>query len=304
MTDIKEKVRGRWAGIFAALGISIRENGSHGPCPIPGCGGKDRMRWIDEDGSGSWFCNAGHSGKKAGDGWELLMLCLGVDFKAAVEAVEGVIGKCEKTPINNGKQYKPELLRQMYKDSKPLDGQCLGSLYLRKRGLTVIPPTLRFLPNCYEPSTQTTMPALLATFSAPDSEALTLHRIYLKVGGYKADLENCKLTLTPKKPMAGGAVRLFPATDQVGVSEGVETAIAAHELYDLPVWATLSTSLMSAFQPPKGIKNVLIFSDADRNYSGQLAAYKLANKLSLAGYSVGVYLPAELGTDFLDGMIV
>jgi len=295
--DIKERVRGYWPSILSSLGIKVRLDGKHGPCPV--CGGTDRARFDDLNGEGTWFCNQGHP-EQSGDGFNLVMLCLGVGFKGAVKAIEGVIGECKKTPINNGLQYRPELLRQMYKDSKPLTGACLGSLYLKNRGLKTFPPTLRYLTECYEPSTQTKMPALLATFSAPDSEAITLQRTYLSQNGEKANLENCKLTMTPKKPMAGGAVRLFPATNQVGLTEGVETAIAVHEIFNIPVWATLSTSLLQAFEPPKGIENITIFADADDNYAGEKAAYTLANKLHLAGYAVGVKVPKHRGCDFLD----
>jgi len=295
--EIKEDTRGKWLGIFRSLGIEVRGDGKHSGCPICGPGkNRHRFRFDDKDGCGTWICTQ----CGAGDGWALLMKCLNVDFKEAVETVKRVIGTVERKPINNSKQYKPELLRQMYKDSKPLNGECLGSLYLRNRGLTAIPSALRFLEKCYEPATKTQMPALLATFSAPNSEALTLHRIYLKTGGHKADLENCKLTLTPKKPMAGGAVRLFPAIDHVGIAEGIETAIAVHEMFNLPVWAVLSTSLMVSFQPPKGIKSVMIFSDNDKNFAGQKAAYALANRLFLKGYAVDVDVPAKPGTDFLD----
>ena len=301
MDDIKELVKGCWGSIFNNLGISVG-NGRHQGCPVcsPGDPTSDRFRFIDEFGTGSWFCNQGHNGKQAGDGWDLLMLCLDVDFPGAVKMVESVIGKAKKTPINNGLQYKPELLRQMYKDSKPLDGLCLASQYLRNRGLKTFPPTLRYLPECFEPSTKTRLPAMLATFSAADSEAITLQRTYLKAGGYKADLDHCKLTLTPKKPMSGGAVRLFPATVDVGLCEGIETAIACHERFDLPTWAVLSTSLMVAWEPPPGIQNILIFADNDQNYAGQKASYTLANKLYLKGYSASVEVPAKAGTDFLD----
>lgn len=290
--DIKEVV-GKWLGIFNALGIDVG-NGKHKPCPI--CGGTDRFRFDDKDGAGTYIC--GQCG--AGDGWTLIQKSMNVDFKEAVKAVEGVIGTARKTPINNGLQYKPELLREMYRDSKPLDGKCCGSLYLKNRGLKTFPSSLRFLSKCYEPSTKTKMPALLATFSAQDSEALTLHRIFLKEGGHKADIEKCKLTMTPKKPMAGGVVRLFPAIKEIGITEGVETAIAVHEMYNIPVWAALSTSLMVAFKPPKGIENITIFADADINYAGEKAAYSLATKLYLEGYAVGVKIPRKRGCDFLD----
>lgn len=290
--DIKEAI-GKWPGIFSALGIDVG-TGKHMSCPI--CGGTDRFRFDDKDGTGTYICNQ----CGAGDGWSLVQKSMNVEFKEAIRVVEGVIGTAQKTPINNGLQYNPERLRKMYKDSKPLTGECVGSLYLKNRGLKTFPTTLRYLPECYEPSTQTKMPALLATFSAPDSEAITLHRIYLHRSGSKANIEKCKLTMTPKKQMAGGSVRLFPAIKEVGLTEGIETAIAVHEMYNIPVWATLSTSLLQAFEPPKGIENVTIFADADDNYAGEKAAYILANRLHLAGYAVGVRIPKHRGCDFLD----
>jgi len=290
--DTKEVI-GKWPGIFSALGIDVG-TGKHKPCPL--CGGKDRFRFDNKDGEGTYIC--GQCG--AGDGWTLLQKSLNIDFKGAVKAIEDIIGKVKKTTINNGLQYKPELLRKLYKDSKPLSGECLGSKYLKNRGLKTFPPTLRYLNNCYEPSTKTKMPSILATLSAPDSEALSLHRTYLNVAGYKADIKKCRLMMTPKKPLAGSAVRLFPATNQIGITEGIETAIAVHEMYDIPVWAALSTSLLQAFEPPKGIENITIYADSDLNYAGEKAAYILANKLYLAGYAVGVQTPEQKGTDFLD----
>lgn len=294
--DIKERTRGYWSSIFSALGIPVGE-GKHQPCPA--CGGKDRFRFTDENGDGGYYCN----GCKPGDGFDLVMKCLNTDFKDAVKAIEGVIGTAKKTPINNSLQYNPERLRQMYKESKPLNGNCLGSLYLKNRGLSVFPPTLRFLKECYEPATQKKLPAILATLSAPDSEAITLHRTYLSEDGKKASIEKCKLTMTPKRPMAGGAVRLFPATELVGITEGIETAIAVHEMYKIPVWAVLSTSLMISFEPPKDMKNIMIYADNDNNFAGMRAAYILAHRLHLANYAVGVKVPDQIGCDFLDELV-
>lgn len=300
MRDIKNRTCGYWMSIYQSLGISVGD-GRHTGCPICGSGNNNhRFRMDDKDGAGTWIC----SQCGAGDGFSLIMKVLTVDFKGAVEAVENIIGTCKKQPINNGLQYNPERLRALYKNSKPLTGNCLGSDYLKSRGLSTFPATLRYIRECYEPSTKEKLPAILATFSAPDGEAITLHRTYLSLTGNKADIENPKLTMTPKKEMKGGAVRLFPATDTIGVSEGLETAIACHEsLNGWPVWATLSTSLMVAFEPPAGIKTVIIFSDNDKNYAGQKAAYTLANKLVLKNFTVDVQVPETPGNDFLDELL-
>src|SRR5260370_38280875 len=48
--------RHRWVDILTALGVPTKFlNRRHGPCPM--CGGKDRFRFIDTDGKGTFFCN-------------------------------------------------------------------------------------------------------------------------------------------------------------------------------------------------------------------------------------------------------
>ncbi|MEQ9642507.1 MAG: primase-helicase zinc-binding domain-containing protein [Alphaproteobacteria bacterium] len=51
-----DRARGRWPTILPRLGIaaSFLVN-RHGPCPL--CGGRDRFRFDDRDGSGSYYCN-------------------------------------------------------------------------------------------------------------------------------------------------------------------------------------------------------------------------------------------------------
>ena len=301
MGDIKQQTRGYWSSIYQSLGIDVG-TGKHTGCPICGPGNNNhRFRMDDKDGDGTWICTQ----CGAGDGFALVMKVLNVDFKGAAMAIEGIIGKCDKKPINNGIQYNPKIMRQMYRDSRPLTGKCLASDYLKMRGLSVYPPTLRYLRDCYEPSTKEKIPAMLATFSLPDSEAVTLHRTFLTLTGAKADLENAKLTMPRKKPIAGGAVRLFPVEgDTLGIAEGIETAIACYEaMNNVPVWAALNTSLLAAFEPPEGIKTVIIFADNDFNYAGQKAAYTLANKLSLKKYEVDVEVPELVGNDFLDMLL-
>ena len=66
MTQAQGIAQGRWQGILAELGLSDYLSGKHGPCPI--CGGKDRFRWDNKGGNGTYFCNQ----CGAGDGFKLL----------------------------------------------------------------------------------------------------------------------------------------------------------------------------------------------------------------------------------------
>ena len=60
--------------------------GKHGPCPL--CGGKDRWRWDNLEGRGTWIC----SQCGAGDGIALVMKMHGWGFREAAKGIEAVIG--------------------------------------------------------------------------------------------------------------------------------------------------------------------------------------------------------------------
>lgn len=95
MGDLNEAARGRWPDILASLaGLTDQQlTDRHQPCPL--CGGEDRYRFDDKDGSGSWFCNRcggrTQSGG-AGNGMDLLMRKTGWEFKRAAEEIERHLG--------------------------------------------------------------------------------------------------------------------------------------------------------------------------------------------------------------------
>jgi putative DNA primase/helicase len=97
-------------------------------------------------------------------------------------------------------------------------------------------------------------------------------------------------------------VHLFEPTEDLGIAEGIETAIAARELIGLPTWATISSTIMASFVPPAGVRRITIFADHDTNFAGQLAAFTLAHRLYRLdpGLAVEVKIPPEPDSDWLD----
>lgn len=101
---IQDIAQGQWPSILGALaGLSADQlTDKHQPCPL--CGGKDRYRFDDQDGSGSWFCNqCGGKDKSggAGNGMDLLMRRTGWDFKEAAKRIEqhlGIAGPAKPKP--------------------------------------------------------------------------------------------------------------------------------------------------------------------------------------------------------------
>jgi putative DNA primase/helicase len=107
--------------------------------------------------------------------------------------------------------------------------------------------------------------------------------------------------MSPVETINGGAVRLFDPTDStLGICEGIETAIAVHELFGIATWAALSTAGMEAFEPQAGLCHAIVYADNDGNFAGQKAAYVLANRLIRTVPEVEVMVPPEMDTDWLD----
>jgi putative DNA primase/helicase len=86
---------GRWPEILMAVAGLTSEQLTNRHQPCPHCGGKDRYRWTDDDGPGSWYCNqcGGRDGAGGGGtGMGLLMRIKGWDFKQAAAAVDNHLG--------------------------------------------------------------------------------------------------------------------------------------------------------------------------------------------------------------------
>lgn len=88
-TIIRDQAAGKWREILTRLGMALPLTAKqHGPCPA--CGGKDRFRFDDEDGHGSWFCN--QCTPQAGDGFALVQKVRGCDFPGALQLVADAVG--------------------------------------------------------------------------------------------------------------------------------------------------------------------------------------------------------------------
>ena len=94
-TDVMTAASGRWRDILEVLAGLQAEQLSNRHQPCPACGGRDRYRFDDRDGSGSWFCNQcggkDHLGG-GGTGMDLLMRVRRWSFRQACEEVEHYLG--------------------------------------------------------------------------------------------------------------------------------------------------------------------------------------------------------------------
>ena len=99
---LREQARGRWPCILDMLDIHVRCDRRHGPCPT--CGGKDRFRFDDREGRGTWFCN--QCIPHAGDGFTLIQKIRRCDFGTALRLVTEALGDRTEPP-RGGAGKKP-----------------------------------------------------------------------------------------------------------------------------------------------------------------------------------------------------
>lgn len=295
-SPLKDRAAGKWYGILSQLGVNQDFlTGKH--CACPSCGGKDRFRWADNEGSGNYFCNGcGH-----GDGADLLMKINGWDFATTAKEVEKVMGEVEFKIPQQKKDPLPRL-KQISSEISPLAGKDPASLYLVARGL-ISAPELRYHPGLrYYDGRELlgTFPAMLAIIQDRDGNNLTYHATYLR-NGKKAGVSHPKKIFPPVRPIKGGFIQLFGTGQDICVAEGIETAIAAHEHTGLPCVAAISANGMESIQLPPLVRKVLIFGDNDESFTGQKSAYTLANRLMVRQkIKVEIIIPDRVGEDFAD----
>lgn len=177
---------------------------------------------------------------------------------------------------------------QLWEQAVPLKGT-IGASYLESRSLPVLPPGLRFHPRTpigRGPMVQR-RPALIAAVRGAQGIS-ALHRTFLEPNGrgLATDLEQPRACLGR---LWNGAVQLAPVSWELGLAEGIETALSATALLGIPVWAVLGSSRLHVIELPSQVRRLVLLSDNDR--AGRVAALKAKAVYRGRGLDVGVEWP-------------
>jgi putative DNA primase/helicase len=268
--------KGRWPQLLSALGINVAPHGHHSPCPV--CGGKDRFRFDNREGRGTWICNQ----CGAGDGLNLVERKLDITTKEAAVKVAEILGEVQPLAVHHDEaavqQQKDDARQKAAVQAKMLVNaarKAAGNAYLEKKGWA-------------------------------DKEVLTLQGNGLRLGGvdFAADdlviplydlsgnLVNTQLIngSGEKRMLAGGqvtgAAHHFEGNDNtvIWMAEGYATGLTIHELTGETVYVALSANnfphLAECLREKYPDAVLLMAADNDENGTGQKKAKEAANLAS------------------------
>ncbi|HEV7611418.1 MAG TPA: toprim domain-containing protein [Steroidobacteraceae bacterium] len=297
-----------WPAVLMQVGIPEKAlSNRHGPCP--GCGGKDCFRFDHaKRGNGSFYCNKFGSG----DGFRLLEHAYGWSFTEARRRVIEAAGLEGTTPkpiavstlrarATETIAAPSERVRRLRRERCAIQNCDDAIDYLASRHLWPLPESCSLSAHAsveYWNDDQRIgkYPSLIADVTDVSGELVTVHATYLQ-GGKKLTGYEPRKILSPMTGREGCAVRLMPATEVLGIAEGLETALSAAALDGLPVWAALNTSLLARFEPPPGVIRLRLY--ADRDEAGLTAAVKLMQRLQ-GRVLVEVRIPPPPAKDWND----
>lgn len=295
-----DAAQGKWREILSRLGMDDRHlRNKHTDCPL--CqDGKDRYRFDDKDGRGTWIC--GTCG--AGDGMRLAIEWTGKPFKEVAAMIDEMVGNIEPEEPPKRSANRGRRITKILEESFEPGGNDAVTKYLRGRRLPKS-PALRMHPDLVyydDRMIAGRYPAMVSPILSPTGELITLHVTYLTPDGAKAPVEAAKKILPHDGDLAGAAIRLTRIYPHMGIAEGIETALAVMKLYRIPCWASATAGLMEKFIPPEGVERVTVFGDNDASFTGQKAAYALAHRLAngKGKIPVEVLFPSKIGMDFAD----
>jgi putative DNA primase/helicase len=242
---------------------------------------------------------------REGENGELLMHCfVGCGF-------DSILTELKLPPLGRGQvdhslanpsaaldsAKRTELALRIWRQTRGATGTMVET-YLRSRGITTVPPALRYHPALKHPYARATPPAMVAGVQNIKGAFVAIHRTWLASDGNgKAKLEPNRAALGP---VVGGAVRFARASETLALAEGIETALSVQQAAGIPTWAALGTANLTRVELPACVGEVFICADHDVTGAGEKAALAAAAKFMREGRKTRIALPPGVGADFND----
>ena len=286
---VLREFNGSWRQTLENYGCHLPSGRHHGPCPV--CGGKDRFRFDDKEGRGTWFCS--QCDPQSGGGLLLLSRFLG---KPTIEVANELLGNTperSRAPVYRSFVSEDQIRKANHEQARKGAEALLASSdlrphpYMSDRGLDG-----QWLVNG-EP------------IMGKDRSVIQPGELLL-VPAYKAEGDGSKLVNVQKikankekRPLFGGDMagvyhKLDGHQKLIAITEGYATGVTVNQVTGALTYCAFNTGNLAAVaawasgQHP-GVP-VVLFADNDEHGAGLRYAKDAAAPLGAT-----VALPPELG---------
>lgn len=304
-TDI---ARNHWRYILEQIGVPPTAlTGRHTECPA--CGGRDRFRFDNKEGAGTFYC----SGCGAGTGYNLVMRMKDVDFPGALEIVKGIVKPELPQDVTPAVMTMPERrasLNRVWSAGRP--GAEETEQYLIGRGLSkevasMAARSLRYTDGAWLRETSSFSPAILALVTRLSGQPVSIHRTFLLSDGLRS-----KKMMPPVGDLCGAGVWFGSRLSHTWiVGEGIESTLAGMQSeYGKGLCvggqgtgvAALNAYGLEHLEVPGHVRNLVILADNDASFTGMKAAAALAHRVAMrkGQCEITIATPAFTGKDALD----
>lgn len=209
-------------------------------------------------------------------------------------------GEVEVEPrVNVGKPAYHAFAERIWREATPID-DTPAKTYLQARGIRAVSRALRFHPRTpLGPKGNTQyLPALIAAVTM-DHGLVGIHRTFLNLlRPAVPPFANPKRALGS---LASGAVRLFePIDGRLGLAEGIESALAAKALTQIPCWGSLGNERFGLVSIPESVRELHLFVDHDAG--GDLAEERARSAYACENRMIVTRRPRGPGQDWNDAL--
>lgn len=199
----------------------------------------------------------------------------------------------------SGKPAHHAFAERIWREARPI-GDTPAKAYLEARGIRAVSRALRYNPRTPlgpKGSTQF-LPAMVAAVTM-DHGLVAVHRTYIDPARPAvAPFGNSKRALGT---LEAGAVRLFdPVDGRLGLAEGIESALAARALTQIPCWASLGNERFGLVSIPESVRELHLFVDHDAG--GDLAEERARNAYGRENRTILTRRPRTPGSDWNDAL--
>lgn len=224
--------------------------------------------------------------------------CPASDILSALESTRLIApsarGASELNAPSHDDRFNAAALR-IWNEARSISGTP-AEHYLRGRSIETDSPQLRYHPRtpCGPRPFTEYRPALIAAVR-DDAGLVAIHRTFIDPRG-----DGLAAISDPRCGLGrfgAGAVRLGGAAPRLGLAEGIETALSATLLFEVPCWATLGTERFRLVSIPPATQELLLFLDHDR---GGRRAEALARKAFAHICRIEAHYPPTPGEDWND----